>query len=290
MTTQIFAGSRGQGIFAGARGDIREHTCDYEFPVEEHQVHTDTGLVVPGMRAIVRGDTNDVLGTVKSNYKLLTHADALNPILDSLESKGIDTFKRITTTDNGAKLFANIYFPNEEKTLRNDDSFWPGITIINSLNGTLRYVGEANIYRLACTNGMRVPEKIAGFSLVHSKNKNYDELTEKILEIVADKTKFHTFQTWAETVMSPMSMKDLADKIIDSDVSKFPARYRDLVHEEIDKETSFGVNSVWGLYNSFNSVFEHHLIRENGRYDRARDLDGNMFSMFKKTFENNMVG
>jgi hypothetical protein len=240
---------------------------------------------VPG-RAIVRNDTNTVVGVVGGNYKVLTHAEALDPILERLTAKGVTTFKRVALTANGAKMFANIYFPSEEMSVgrgSNGDNCWPGISIVNSLDGTLKYSMEATIYRLVCTNGMRMPVTLASLFTTHSKNKSFDDIVEEILAQVSDTNRFAVFQKWANTLMTESEMREEVTKVIHT--SMFPARYMELVDNEIARETSNGVRSVWGLYNAFNSVLEHNLVREKGKVERARMLDENLFKTFERTFK-----
>lgn len=282
------AAAPARGIFTSERGVPTEFHANYQFPVERQPLVTTAGIELPDRSAIVRTDTGAVLGVVGSNYKMLTHAQALDPILDHLDSKGVKTFRRIALTDGGAKMFANIYFPANEMGLGHSDgprdSAWPGISIVNSLDGTLKYQGEASIYRLACTNGMRIPQTIAAFTTVHSKNKNFTDLVEQILEFVSDPNKFGILQAWANQVRKPEAMGELARSIVEDKGCMFPERYLDLVLQEIEKETRFGVVSTWGLYNAFQSILEHHLVREKGKFERARVLEENLFKTFQKKF------
>lgn len=288
MSNQVVEATT-KGIFSSKRGDIVEHVYPYQFSVREEVVTTASGVVVPDRRVIVREDTNTALGIVGSNYKVLTHSEALDPILDELSKRKVETFKRISLAQDGAKMFANIYFPDQELSFDSPsgkkDHCWPGITVVNSLDGTLKYLIEATIYRLACTNGMRVPFAIASMKTTHSKNKNYEEMVEEILNQIGDASRFVSLQKWANHVIEPDKMAALAEKIIGTKGCLFPARYLDQVKGEIKKESKGGVTSAWGLYNAFNSVLEHNLVRGKGKVERARMLDENLFKVFSKTFK-----
>lgn len=277
------------GIFNSNRGEIKEHIANYQFGVREEEVRTASGIVIPNRRAIIRTDNDTVVGEVGSNYKVLTHSEALDPLLDRLTKKKVKTFKRVALVDNGSRMYANIYFPDQELNLptadrSSKDTCWPGIGIVNSLDGTLKYSLEATIYRLACTNGMRIPTKIASFKTTHSKNKSFDDLIDEILSKVSDADRFIVLNKWASEQIKPENMEKLAEKIIKHKKNTFPARYLPLVKEEIEKEGKNGLTTVWGLYNAFNSVLEHNLIRGKGKLERARMLDENLFKVFDDTF------
>ena len=79
-------------------------------------------------------------------------------------------------------------------------------------------------------------------------------------------------------------MNNMADKIVENPKTIFSKNYLPLVKDEIKREESYGVVSVWGLYNAFNSVLEHNLVREKGKMERARALDKNLFEVFENTF------
>lgn len=294
MSSTELAPAVQRGIFTSERGVPTEFHANYQFPVAEvplAAMYEGVQIALEDKRAIVRTDTNQVLSVVGSNYKVLTHAQALDPILEHLDSMNVKTFKRIALTGSGAKMFANIYFPANELGLGNNDgprdSAWPGISVVNSLDGSLKYQGEASIYRLACTNGMRIPTTIAAFTAIHSKNKDFKELVDQILEFVADPNKFGILQQWANQVRKPEAMGELARSIVEDKNCLFPERYLDLVLKEIEKEQRFGVVSTWGLYNAFQSILEHHLVREKGKFERARILEENLFKTFQKKFSEN---
>jgi len=283
--------STATGIFASERGEVTEHVAPYQFGIREEKVVTQSGVVVPGRRVIVRTDTDTPLGIVGSNYKVLTHSEALDPILDALKRKNVKTFQRVALTGDGARMFANIYFPGNEINLASRtheggrDNCWPGITVVNSLDGTLKYSLEATIYRLACTNGMRIPTAISRAATTHSKNKNYDEMVEEIIAQTSDTDRFVRLQKWADTLLDPVQMANMAQKLVEGDGCLFPARYLPEVTAEIAKESKRGIGSVWGLYNAFNSVLEHNLVREKGKFERARVLDENLYKMFAHEFK-----
>lgn len=282
--------STATGIFASVRGDVTEHVPDYRFGIREEEVVTQSGLVIPDRRAIVRADTDVPLAIVGSNYKVLTHGEALDPILDALKRKNVKTFQRVALTGGGARMYANIYFPDQEINLTSRthagerDNCWPGITVINSLDGTLKFSLEATIYRLMCTNGMRMPTAIASMATTHSKNKNYEDMVEEIIAQTSDTGRFIRLQRWADTILEPDQMATMAQKLVEGDGCLFPARYLPEVTAEIANESKRGIGSVWGLYNAFNSVLEHNLVREKGKFERARMLDDNLYKMFSKEF------
>ena len=90
----------------------------WSFPIDTcnlyaSSIQTDDTPVPESMaRAIVRTDTNEVLGVHGSKYKAIKHDDVVNSVMDAVSqsnvSKDYDT--KIEIFDNGAKLRGIIDF------------------------------------------------------------------------------------------------------------------------------------------------------------------------------------
>lgn len=260
------------------RGSVEEHVDDYHFPVHEEGAVTTSGIEIPGVRTIVRGDTNTVLGTVKSMYKILTHEEALDPILDRLQ-KNASIFKRVMLTANGSKMFASIYLKDKEMDISKKDKIWPGITITNSLDGSLKYGCELSIFRLVCTNGLRIPTALASFKMIHTTRANYADVVSDIMDSISDGSQLQNMQHWADTTVDNNKVDQIIEEIISD--SKFPAKYKPCIMDEVRNERGYnGHLTAWNVYNAFNSVLEHEFIRKSGKLERARLLDRSLYNAF----------
>lgn len=269
-------------IDLGQRGNVSaEYVDDYEFTVREESAHTDSGIEIPRMRVIVREDTDEVVGTVKSNYKVLSHADALNPILHELERRGRDIHKRILVTQGGARMYAHLYFKDTEFNVKGDDRVWPGTTIVNSLDGSVKYLAEPNALRLVCTNGMVIRAAIARFVQLHSKSADWSSVVDDLLGIIDNEDTFNPIRKWASISTDEEMVNNLIKSVFED--KAFPAKYEESVLGELANERSqFGDLTLWNVYNAFHSVLEHDMIREQGKVERARHLDENLFKLFEQ--------
>lgn len=267
-------------MFLG-RGEVGEHIDKYDFDLTTESTCTSSGIEIPRLRSIVRTDTNQVVGCVKSNYKVLTHKEAIDPIIESL-SKNHDVFKRIFVTDSGSKMFANLYLKDANTTISQNDGFWPGVSIVNSLDGSLKYRAEATIFRLICTNGLRVPVSIKSFVQLHSKNSDLSVAIEDFFGNFENTGGFSRLSRLAVTpVKTQNELQGVLESVFEDKKLGFPKKYSQRVSDELNIEKSaFGLLTYWNVYNAFNSVIEHDILREQGKIERARLLDENLFSKF----------
>ena len=103
-----------------------EYKSAYAFPIQMMDMHiqvpddnnwsgSSTIKVPPTLRtALVRTDTNEILGTHGSKYKPVLHDDVVNSMMDAVKAANIskDYEVEIKTFDNGAKMKGVITFPN----------------------------------------------------------------------------------------------------------------------------------------------------------------------------------
>ena len=121
-------------------------------PIEHEGVKLPTSI---GQK-IVRDDSNEVLGIVKSRYTPQPYNALWEPLVEGLEESGLDLDDaeiQWSTMNNGARMFADItlksynydYIVGEPTALQ--------LRVRNSVDGSLKYDVSAFIQRLWCSNG-----------------------------------------------------------------------------------------------------------------------------------------
>jgi len=136
-----------------------------DFPVELRELHhnftdqygnTNT-LTVPNRKAIVNVDTGAVMDIVSDQYKVVTHKEALEPVLAALYDGGF-SFTRTALYNDGQRL--NIEATNKNTEYRvGDDVFFPRVQVLNSYDRTVSVKVIFGLFRLVCSNGMVIPAK-----------------------------------------------------------------------------------------------------------------------------------
>ena len=121
-------------------------------PIEHEGVRLPTSI---GQK-IVRDDSNEVLGIVKSKYTPQPYSALWEPLVEGLQESGLDLDDaeiKWSSMNNGARMFADItlksynydYIVGEPTALQ--------MRVRNSVDGSLKYDVSAFIQRLWCSNG-----------------------------------------------------------------------------------------------------------------------------------------
>jgi len=105
---------------------------------------------------IVRDDTNEVLGIVKSRYTPQPYSSLWEPLVEGLEESGLDLDDaeiKWSTMNNGARMFADIMLKSYNYDHIVGEKTALQMRVRNSVDGSLKYDVSAFLNRLACLNG-----------------------------------------------------------------------------------------------------------------------------------------
>jgi ribosomal protein S8E len=133
-------------------------------------------------RAIMRTDTNEVLGVHGSKYKAIMHDDVVNSIMDAVQDSGIskDYDTNIELFDNGAKLRGTINFNDLVIEPSINDYVRFQVKFYNSYDGSWAFQQQAQGLRLWCLNGCTHADTVANTWAKHTTNVNVKGSASKI--------------------------------------------------------------------------------------------------------------
>lgn len=106
---------------------------------------------------IVRDDTNEVLGIVKSRYVPQKYSALWEPLIEGLYKSDLDLSNaevRWRVIKNGSAMYADITLKNYDYKHIIGEATALSLRVYNSVDGSLAYNVSAFIKRLVCLNGM----------------------------------------------------------------------------------------------------------------------------------------
>ena len=114
--------------------------------------------VVETHKAIVDEDGNPI-AVVGKNYNLVQNADIMPQFHDVIMASSLDKTgmtKKISYSHNGAKTKVIYTFPAHEMAVDVGDHVQLQIMVLNSYDGTWKFMSMLGAVRLACMNGQVV--------------------------------------------------------------------------------------------------------------------------------------
>ena len=263
---------------------------NWSFPIETHQLQTLGGASVPTRmsQAIVRTDTNEVLGVNGSKYKPIVHDDVVNSIMDAVLDANLsrDYSFDVELFDNGAKMRGIIDFFDLTIEPEVGDHIRFQILFYNSYDGSWAFQQQAQGLRLWCLNGCTTADTVAKTWAKHTTNVSVKGSSSKIKVGLGAfmKTK-DLYQQWMKVSVTD----DWAEKFfkyaickINNNTSTFKWNEKQLdnLMSIYRNETySLGKNK-WALYNAC-TYWATHTNDSSSPANTRRLREGQLSKAFK---------
>ena len=166
---------------------LKENTMtiyDHNFPVEMQDLKTADDIRIPNNlgRAVVRTDTDEVLGIHGKRYELIPHDDVCNAVMDAVKESGIsnDWTSNIELSQNGARMRGEILFDDLIVEPIKDDHVKFRIQFYNSYDGAWSVQVACDALRLWCLNGCTTADAVFRTWQKHTYALNVSAYTKQI--------------------------------------------------------------------------------------------------------------
>ncbi len=236
----------------------------WHFPVEMCSLHASSiytdNLEVPEnmARAIVRTDTNQVLGVHGKKYKPITNMTVVNAMVDAVHESGIsrDYDLKIESLDGGAKMRGRFLFNDLVIEPDVGDVIKHEILFYNSYDGSWAFQQTSRGHRLWCKNGCTNAMTVSNTWAKHTTNVNVKGSTAKIVAgletFMQDKDVYQSWMTTSvddETAFLFFKMKLCRYPTQDASIKINERRYEQLCGQWNKEKVQLGSNK-WALYNA----------------------------------------
>lgn len=228
---------------------------NYNFPVTLTPIISEiSNQQIPNRSAVLRTDTNKVLGIVSGKYELLKHETVVDSFREALVGEVVQ--EKISMKNDGAYLFASYKLENHILEVQKGDLVSLQFIVKNSYNGTNSLQIIVGAFRLVCENGMIIGKEFFSFSQKHIVGngieidvlkKNIGQLTEQFKNTLP--------------VMQKMTKKL---PVGSSPLFENEKIYLPKYILELAKESYFSSDlTVWSYYNSLTAAITHSMKKEN---------------------------
>lgn len=267
---------------------------EWEFPVESQPVFDQLGNDINGVQAVVRTDTDEVLGVHGSRYRILSHDDVVNSTLDAVKEADLsdDYEVNVKVIDGGRKLRGEILFNNITVEPAVGDIVQYRINFFNSYDASWSFSQAADGLRLWCLNGCTSPMGTARSKFKHTQSINIEGSAQKMVNGIDVFMNNRTvWQEWMNVQVSD----EMAEMFFKSTLAKSPSRQK-LVDKFNNKQLEnlldiwarekrgLGGNK-WALYNAMTYWSTHtsdlrnpEITRRNREDAIAKAMNHNKFT------------
>jgi len=269
---------------------------DWNFDVETYDLKVrklfgDEIVVPPNMaQAVMRTDTNQILGVHTDKYKIIKHDDVVNSVMDSIQSANLshDYTVDVQVLDDGRKLKGEILFNDITIEPQKDDYIKFRVPFYNSYDGSWSFSVTCDGIRLWCLNGCTTPDTITKSVSKHTASANVTSSTAKVqrgFEMFLqseDKYRNYTNIDISSTLASNVFRKLTKLPSIDSaDKNKFNEKQMSNLRYQWRNEKAELGSNAWALYNTLT-----HWATHTSEYKQPATTTRNRENQLAKLFKN----
>lgn len=271
---------------------------DWDFDVKTYNLEVselsdnNIGVVVPPSmaQAVVRTDTNQILGVHTDKYKIIKHDDVVNSVMDSIQSANLshDYTVDVQVLDDGRKLKGEILFNDITIEPQKDDYIKFRVPFYNSYDGSWSFSVTCDGIRLWCLNGCTTPDTITKSVSKHTASANVTSSTAKVqrgFEMFLqseDKYRNYTNIDISSTLASNVFRKLTKLPSVDSaDRNKFNEKQMSNLRYQWRNEKAELGSNAWALYNTLT-----HWATHTSEYKQPAATTRNRENQLAKLFKN----
>jgi phage/plasmid-like protein (TIGR03299 family) len=264
--------------------DVLNQT-DLNWTVREESLTTESGIIIPKQKAIVREDTNKVLSIHGEGYYPYQNHQLIE-LLDKVSQQSGLEIHRGGSFGDGQKVFIQLK-SNDLKL--GDDRIEGYITGINSFDGTTSLAfGPSNI-TISCQNTFFGAFRSMDTKVRHTKNMvmRVDDICRGLEKVVEEESKmFEDIKMLSETRMTKESedwvtrtlfniMRDV-DLNDEDSISSVTRNKLSRFEVDLNGELKEKGGNLWGLFSGVTKYTTHSM----NKGDETKNMENKMFSVY----------
>ena len=252
--------------------------------VRSETMETESGIIVPGKKVIIREDNNKVLGVVGEKYGDLDNADAFGhfkPLLDS----GKAELTMGGAVAGGKKVFLQAKLSGESMVVKGDDVVDKFLLLTTSHDGTSSLKLIQTPIRMSCQNQlamMTTNAKAAGRLLKFQHTPKIHEQLEVVAAVLKDldanfEKTLEAYRVIAnKEVTSTKQLKSYIHSVLGLNTQSSPKEVTHITNTtekivnlfETGRGTTGTEKTLWRAYNAVNEWVGHEVGRsDEGRFN-----------------------
>lgn len=253
-------------------------TLGLDFTVEAQPIYTAAQKVIPSKSAIVRADSNAVLGVVGNKYVPIQNQQVLDLLEAGAEKVGLEV-TRGGAFDNGAKYYIQI---KSDNLIINDDLVEGFITGVNSHDGSTAFrFGNTN-ETISCKNQFnRLFRTHLKTSFRHTlaAASQIDALAKDIEnQLQLEQQMFQQMKQLAEaplkdfgTQVTDIILKEVAGvaATLEDDISTKKQNIIDELKDSLAGEIHSKGSTLWGAFSGV-THYTTHKVSHRANHDRQK--------------------
>ena len=252
--------------------------------VREETLWTTDGVGVwdthaPKHKAIVESDTGRIISVVGKGYNLVQNSEIIPQYEDAIARSNLNTagmYRDIQYSHDGARTIVSYTFPAHRIAVKEGDEMDLKITVLNSYDGSWKFMSLVGAFRLLCTNGQIIGDSFSSYYGKHTKSLDVEYAISKLensLEVY-----LHNAELWKQYPTSKITIQQANNILLT--LSDGNEKMMELLNATYQKYVFEMGHNLWALFNTLTDWSTHADVRNEsnksatviGREQRVRKV------------------
>ena len=234
---------------------VNEYNTVYESDLAVGFTSQDTTKILTTHKAITNEDGSPI-AVVGKNYNLVQNADIMpqfHEVILASDLDKTDMTKDIQQSHYGAKTIVTYTFPSHRIEIATGDFVDLKIMVLNSYDGSWKFMSMVGAVRLACMNGQVIADAFSEYSAKHTRSLDVDVAVAKLETALIVYTK--NTELWKKYPQSPVTNAQAT--AIFQKVSGKSDRLEVLLEETYLKYVDEMGKNLWAVFNTLTDWSSH---------------------------------
>lgn len=219
-------------------------------------VYEQGGEKAVGIAKGIVNELGDCIAVVGMNYNLVQNKDIMPKFHEVIMASALDKTgmtKEIEQSHYGAKTIVTYTFPAHQIEITPGDFVQLRIMVLNSYDGTWKFMSMVGAVRIACMNGQVVVDSFSSYNAKHTASLDTDVAVAKMETALEVYTK--NAEVWKSYPKSPVT--NLQATRIFKQVAGKSDRLEALLEETYLKYVDEMGKNLWAVFNTLTDWSSH---------------------------------
>ena len=230
-------------------------TCvSFGLPEEQEYEH-----IINTHKAVV-DEKGNIISVVGKGYNVIQNADIIPDYERAIYRSGLDTTdmeRDIQQSHGGARTVVTYTFPAHRIEVKKDDPMDLKISVLNSYDGSWKFMSLVGALRLACLNGQVIGDFFSSFYGKHTMNLDTDVAVDR-LETSLD-VYLQNAEYWKQ--YPKISVTDLQAQNVFLNLAGTSKVLNGVLEEIYSKYTDEMGSNLWALFNTLTDWSSHSKFK-----------------------------
>jgi len=214
----------------------------------------------PKHKAIVEQDTGRIISVVGKGYNLVQNSDIIPQYERAIARSNLNTegmIRDVQYSHDGARTVVSYRFPAHRIAVTEGDEMDLMITVLNSYDGSWKFMSMVGAYRMLCTNGQIIGDSFSSYYGKHTKSLDVDYAINKLEDSL--EVYLQNAELWKQYPTVKISIREANNVLLQ--LANGNDKMMEVLNSSYQKYVFEMGHNLWALFNTLTDWSSHAEVR-----------------------------